>query len=146
MNAIAREFIESVRQHRIPGCARVSVAIWRGAAGECICPGPHSPDVEWTCHHWWECEFGRLEHSDPRPDRGQIGPLMLTTPHYLESLLKSGPCLWLNKGGRVDSASVHDGREFMHVQWRGQRWTWELFDAYFRDKPAFELLVGRWPD
>lgn len=125
----------------------MSLEIRRGTEGDCVCPHSH-PDGSWRCRHWWECDFGILEHTDPRPDRGEIGYLMVSTQDYFENLLQSST-VWPRKGWRRDSASVRGGRRFQHSEWNGQRWTWELFDAHFHDRGPTDkqqLLIGRWPD
>jgi hypothetical protein len=120
--------------------------IRRAIEGDCRCPGPFSPEDPPTCHHWWECEWGRIDYGDPRPDRGQIGHLMLTVDTYVDHLLIK-PVTWPHKGGRTDSASRDGDRMFVHSEWNGHSWTWELFPAKFADGRDFDgLLIGRWPD
>jgi hypothetical protein len=73
---------------------------------------------------------------------------MLITRLYVDLLAKDGPVLWAHKGYRTDSVTFADGRVFAHLDWQGQRWTWELFDAHWSDgcKSPIGLMVGRWPD
>ncbi|AFQ97469.1 hypothetical protein DOROTHY_79 [Mycobacterium phage Dorothy] len=126
----------------------MSLEIRRGTHGPCKCPGPYGPDEEIQCSHWWECDWGVIEHSDPRPDRGEVGHLMLATTGYVDLLLNNGPIPFLMKGGRVDSASVDGDRLFVHIEWGGKRWTWELFEAHICVGKGWphNLLIGRWPD
>lgn len=89
------------------------------------------------------CQWGVIEHSCPRPDRGQVGPLMLVTAEYLRELLDNGP----RERPRGTHSVTTDGRRvFAHHDYRGQRWTWELFPAYFTDNLGPPVCIGRWPD
>jgi hypothetical protein len=107
-----------------------------------------SVELRITDDHVVECDWGVIEHGDPRPDRGQIGHLMLTMRDYVDQLAKDGPCLWAHKGYRCDHAFFDGGRVFVRSTWRDQSWTWELFDAHWSDgcKWPIGLMVGRWPD
>lgn len=95
-----------------------------------------------------ECDWGVIEHSEPRPDRGEVGHLMIATSDYVSQLLREGPDDCHCHHGGANSATELDGRLFAHIDYEGQRWTWELFNAHWWDNapqtPA--LLVGRWPD
>lgn len=72
------------------------------------------------------CRWGVIEHSCPRPDRGQVGPLMIVTADYLRELIDNGPREW----PRGTHSVTTDGRRvFAHHDYRGQRWTWELSAA-----------------
>lgn len=105
------------------------------------------------------CDWGLIEHSDPRPERGEVGPLMLTTMGYFKDLIEKGPLL--RSGGALHSADIHqadDGeldentpvRMFAHIDYNGQHWAWELFLAHWWDGAGRvttdRILVGRWPD
>lgn len=100
----------------------------------------HIPDDD---GYFW-CEWGPLEHSCPRPDLGQVGPLMITTIGYLRELLDSGP-KEAPRGG-THSVTVDGRRVFAHHDYNWQRWTWELFPAYFTDNQGPPICIGRWPD
>lgn len=101
----------------------------------------HPPDDE---HPWYWCEWGPLDNGDPRPELGQVGPLMIITPRYLRKLINEGPQDAPWEG--VHSATVDGRRIFAHHDWNGQRWTWELHPAYFSDNEGPQIIVGRWPD
>lgn len=131
--------------------------------GECTCGIPHHIDEEPFPIHWHhiECDWGRIEHTDPNPSRGEIGPLMITDADYLRLLLGDGPrerlrkapgqpaAEWPSPGVWVTewhSATVDGDRLFVHVSYQDQRWTWELFEAHWWDRLPSEIMVGRWPD
>lgn len=90
------------------------------------------------------CRWGVIEHSCPRPDRGQVGPLMIVTPDYLRELIDNGPREWPHGG--THSVTTDGRRVFAHHDYHGQRWTWELFPAYFTDNLGPPICIGRWPD
>jgi hypothetical protein len=98
-----------------------------------------------------ECDWGVIEHGNPKPCLGKVGHLMLITPDYAKRLVEKGPhephCCGVN------SVTTDGGRTFVHLDdYRGQRWTWELFEAHWWDDNWFghnggpPILVGRWPD
>jgi hypothetical protein len=89
------------------------------------------------------CRWGVIEHSCPRPDRGQVGPLMIVTPDYLRELIDNGPREWPHG---THSVTTDGRRVFAHHDYHGQRWTWELFPAYFTDNLGPPICIGRWPD
>ena len=89
------------------------------------------------------CQWGVIEHSCPRPDRGQVGSLMIVTAEYLRELLDNGPREW----PRGTHSVTTDGRRvFARHDYNWQRWTWELFPAYFTDNQGPPICIGRWPD
>jgi hypothetical protein len=112
--------------------------------GVCCCGVPYPTDDPPPQHgHWVECDWGVIEHGQPRPDRNQVGHLMLATPDYVQSLLSSGPKL---HHGAIHEASIVNGRTFAHIGYGDKRWTWELFEAHFDDGKGPDILLGRWPD
>lgn len=90
------------------------------------------------------CEFGVIERSDPRPERGDVQHLMLTTRDYVDHLLAHGPTV--GGHGQVDSVRLVDGVLYADIEYNGQRWTWQLYEADWWDGKGPEILVGRWPD
>lgn len=98
----------------------------------------------------YECDWGVIEHSEPRPDLAQVGHLMVTTDDYLADLLTTpGAYRIPPKGPQIGlhSATENSGRLFAHHDYNGRRWTWELFPAHFADGKGPEgVYVGRWPD
>ncbi|MCA9843232.1 MAG: hypothetical protein KC491_01145 [Dehalococcoidia bacterium] len=88
------------------------------------------------------CKWGAVKHGNPRPDRGEIGHLMLIPARYLRELLK-GSREWPHG---THSVTVDGRRVFAHHDYHGQRWTWELFPAYFTDNLGPPICIGRWPD
>lgn len=75
---------------------------------------------DWIAH----CAFGVIEHSCPRPDLGEVGPLMLAAVTHVAKAIADGPLL--GPGGALHSVTVHDDRKFAHIESAGARWTWEL--------------------
>jgi hypothetical protein len=96
-----------------------------------------------------ECDWGVIEHGNPKPCHGEVGHLMLITPDYVKQLLTrpKWTCLCSFK-----TATTDGDRIFAHLDCEGQRWTWELFQAHWFDDNWFgnnggpPILVGRWPD
>lgn len=101
----------------------------------------HLPDDD---GHWW-CEWGPIEHSNPRPDLGEVGPLMIVLPSYIRELLENGPKP-APQGGGTHSVTVDGRRVFAHHDYNGYRWTWELHPAYISDNQGPPICIGRWPD
>ncbi len=143
--------------------------------GECTCGTVHSIDNWPPVHgHHIECDWGRIEHPDPRPDRGEVGHLILAMGWTVGANLAAGPVYHardVDDDGRVRwqeyTATEQDGRIFLHTAWpvysHGdgtpsedgseepptgcQRFTWELFLAHFADgKGPEDIWIGRWPD
>jgi hypothetical protein len=70
---------------------------------------------------------------------------MLAVGWWVGSLLVKGPT-HDHRYGEVSVTEV-DGRLFAHIDYEGQRWTWELFEAHFSDgEGPLDLFIGRWPD
>lgn len=108
----------------------VSVGIWKNAGKNC------------------ESDWGVIEHTRARVERGEVGSLILVSAEGYQELCVSGP---IPEGESIASASSDDdGRLFYHQDYEGRRWTWELFDCHWTDigpervLPA--LYIGRWPD
>jgi hypothetical protein len=122
----------------------MSIEIRRGTEGHCECPGPHPADYQWRCRHWWECDWGRIDNSEADPKLG-LRHLMLVTGDYVQQLLNEGPRE--HPRGGIHSATVDGERIFAHLDYDGQRTTWELFEAHFEGgKGPADLMLGRWPD
>ena len=143
--------------------------------GECTCGKVYPTGNPPPGHdHHVECDWGRIEHTDPRPDRGEVGHLLLAMGWSVGATLNGGPAYRgrdIDPDGRVRwqeySATTQDGRLFIHTAYpiysHGdgmpsedggelpptgfRRWTWELFPAHFADGKGPEgIYVGRWPD
>lgn len=102
----------------------------------------------WTCLHYMECDWGRIENSEADPRDG-LKHLMLITGHCVERMLTSGPELSTCSPDHVCSCTRTDGRTYVHLDRNGggDRTTWELFPCHFWDgKGPDDLLIGRWPD
>lgn len=90
-----------------------------------------------------ECDWGTFEHSQPRPERGQVAHLLLVTPEMVARLLEHGP---RDFHGATHTATTDDDRTFLHVEYQGQRWTWEVFEAHWWDHRDPPIMVGKWLD
>lgn len=124
----------------------MSIEISVRVTGECTCGTPQSPeDQPSTCVHEWVCKWGVIEHGEPRPDRNQVGHLMLTNHDYVGELLHNGP-LNSRHHGVFNSVTEESGQLFAHVEYEGKRWTWELHDAHWADVPYEGLMIGVWPE
>lgn len=152
-----------------------SVELRIATEGECTCGVMHHTNHPPPGHaHHVECDWGSIDYSDPRPDRGEVGHLVLAMGWVIGSNLNGGPTYVardIDSDGRVRyqeySATEHGGRLFLHTAWpiysHGdglptedgseipptgyQRWIWELFPAHFADgKGPERIYVGRWPD
>jgi hypothetical protein len=88
------------------------------------------------------CDWGNFPHSNPRPDRREVGELMIATREYVEQL-KAGSLMY---HGAVHSVKEKNGRMFARIDWYRKHWTWELHEARWWDGAGPEVLVGRWPD
>lgn len=122
--------------------------------GEC----DHGPKYWWEprseCAHHVECDWGRIEHPQARPDRGEVGPLMLVSRDYFGKLFKKGQLRRIGGFHSVDAVPAEEPvtdetelRLFFYVDHDGRRWTWELFEAHWADgNPRPRVYVGRWPD
>lgn len=76
-----------------------------------------------------ECDWGVLKDAGAaHPERG-FEPLILIDGNRLRRLLSDGP-LERNWGG-VSSASRDGDKTFLHIDFDGQRATWELFPCHF---------------
>jgi len=134
----------------------MSVELRITVEGECTCGTPYAPGEEPPPHwHHLECDWGRIDHPMPRPDRGEIGHLMLITRSYFGELFKHGPRL---RQGRIESVDAvpdaPDGeitddtplRLYAYIDTPEGRWTWELFDAHWANGKGPDVYIGRWPD
>lgn len=91
-----------------------------------------------------QSEWGPLRNAEADPRRG-LEPLMLVENNYIQQLLASGP--QPGPWGGTHSASSDGQRIFAHMDYLGQRTTWELFPAHFDDGLGpDDMLIGRWPD
>lgn len=91
------------------------------------------------------CDYGAFEFGDPRPDRDEVGPLMLVTADYLKELMEDRRPQAAS-GGALHQVVADGDRLFAHVHYFGKHWVWELFEAHFQDGEGPEIYVGRWPD
>lgn len=113
--------------------------------GECDC-GPLADHWNTVGHqHGIECDWGTIEHPNPRPDRDEVGPLMLITRSYVDMLLSDGPVLasW----GSLYSAQHVDGQTFLNITHDRHWMIWALHPAHWANQPDWPApYVGRWPD
>src|SRR5690349_14569819 len=128
----------------------MSVELRITTEGDCTCGKPYPTDNPPPEHgHHVECDWGRIDYPEPRPDRNEVGHLMLTSAEYVAELIAYGP--QMRRSGRIHSATRdHDGqRAFARSEdAQGRSWTWELFDAHWWDGKdnGVRWLIGRWPD
>jgi hypothetical protein len=123
----------------------MSVELRWAVQGHCECGIPHDIGYQSECIHDLECDWGVIEHSDPRPDRGHVGHLVLVPGWWAGSILRTGPHYDPKYG--TTTVTTQDDRLFIHMDWEGKRWTWELFEAHFSDgKGPDNMLIGMWPD
>ena len=91
------------------------------------------------------CDWGPFPYGDPRPERNQVGELILCTVDYAELLLREGPLpappcpLVTHNVTRAGDAMA------AHVDHQGRPWTWILHPAHWWDDDGPPILVGRWP-
>lgn len=129
-------------------------------APNCICSVAacgHTTKIDPRCSHQLETDWGVVDNGEADPRRG-LQPLMLATWGYVGKLLSDGPLD--GPHGDLHSVSttldgyVADGdaeiRVFAHVDYDGERTTWELHDAHFAEgastPEADDLIIGKWPD
>lgn len=92
----------------------------------------------------FECDWGELNNTEADPKRG-LQPLMLVIGGYLQKLIAEGP--QPGPRGGYHSVTTDGDRIFAHLDYSGERTTWELFPAHFEDgKGPDDLFIGRWPD
>jgi hypothetical protein len=101
-----------------------------------------------------ECDWGVIEKA--RPHLGQVAPLVLVWAAGVHDLIKNGdnrldaPAVASVTLVTDDDPPTEDSpiRMFYHLDYAGQRWTWELFDMHWTDAPekTSKLYIGRWPD
>lgn len=94
-----------------------------------------------------ECDWGVIEHTDPRPAEGKVGHLMLAPGWMIGGLLNAGQPVPDPRYGMI-SATASGRRLFAHIDdHAGKHWTWELFAADWEDGEGPDgMLIGRWPD
>ena len=125
----------------------MSVELRITTEGVCTCGTPYPTDDPFPPHdHRVVCDWGIVEHPEPRPDRNEVGHLMLTSTKYVRELLTNGP--QERRTRRIDSAFRDGDRFFCRSAYQGSSWTWELFDAHWWDGKGngLDWLIGRWPD
>lgn len=126
----------------------MSIEIRWVVEGECHCGTVRPIGAPITCTHRLVTEWGEIEYTEPRPDRGQVGHQLLAMPAWFTELQHGGPALV--RHGRRYSATLDGNRRFLHLGYGHQRWTWEMFDARIAarlaDGRAMSVLLGRWPD
>lgn len=95
-----------------------------------------------------ECDWGVIEYARARPP-DEVGHLILVSKQGFCDLLRHGPNS-LGVPGTMSRATFtgfgETLRRFFHLDYNGQRWTWELFDAHWADGCSFQVYIGRWPD
>lgn len=103
----------------------MTVGIWRNAAHQC------------------ESDWGVIEHTRARPERGEVGHLILVSVTGYHQLIH-GP---MPEGASMATRSFSGDRAFYCLDYDGQRWTWELFETHWVDEPgSHPVFIGRWPD
>ena len=113
-------------------------------------------------------QWGVIEYPDPRPDRGEVGHLILATTaslrgddYYARDCTDEGRTRWQyysgpkQQDGRLflstaypvySSNNIYDDNGWIFTD-ETQSWTWELFPAHFSDGGGpHDVYVGRWPD
>lgn len=114
-------------------------------------------------------QWGVIDYPDPRPDRGEVGPLIIAVAaslheeeeYYARGCTPEGRTRWQyysgvrKQSGRLflstaypiySSINIHDDSGWIFSK-ETQSWTWELFPAHFADgEGPYGVYVGRWPD
>jgi hypothetical protein len=90
-----------------------------------------------------DSDLGVIEHSRPRPHLGEVGELMLIPNESVDNLLTNGANML--DAPSTASASVDGDQTLFHLDWNGQRWTWELQDAHWTDIEGgyVPLMIGK---
>lgn len=103
-----------------------------------------SIEIRWPVGPNDDCltPWGPIQYTAPRPDRDEVGHLMLAMPRTIQRHLASGP-EWHH--GALHSITRASDRLFAHIDYQGHRWTWELHEAHFADNGQ-QIYIGRWPD
>ena len=88
--------------------------------------------------HNLDSDLGVIEHSCPRPDRGEIGRLMLIAKEWVDNENRTPLDPW--------SALLtnEDGRTLYRIEYGGQSWEWELFAAHWTDIDGPCPYIGVW--
>lgn len=128
-----------------------------------------SVEIRWPVGEEGRCftVLGEVEHPEPRPDRGEVGHLMLAAADWVAQLITDGPQLM--RWGGVFSASTDARGTFVRLDyepfklglhaWCGVpvpepeslagSWTWQMHDAHWsndRGVGCRPLMIGCWPD
>lgn len=90
-----------------------------------------------------ECDWGELNNTEANPHRG-LQPLMIVVGDYVQKLIDEGP--QFGPYGGYHSVTTDGQRLFAHLDYSGQRTTWELFEAHLEDEQGPPIFIGRWPD
>lgn len=152
--------------------AGVSIELRIVIEGQCDHGAKYPWESRTQCQHHVECDWGRIEHPDPRPDLDRVGHLILITPKMVELDLDAPQyqSREIDPDGRVRwqeySATRQGGRLFIRTAYpiyshgegipsdgggetapiTVQHWTWELLEAHWQDGKGPEIYLGRWPD
>jgi hypothetical protein len=66
---------------------------------------------------------------------------MLVTHRYINHLAAGGLT------AANTALDIREDRMFLHLDYSGNRWTWELHEAHWWDHlPEQRVFIGRWPD
>lgn len=102
--------------------------------------------------------WGELEYPCPRPDRDEVGHLLLTDMSYAMKLLVNGPKRGPGGGIHMHSVTSDKGILYAHIDFQAdvdsprRSWVWRLYPAalFFCDgsqwNPPGGAALGRWPD
>jgi hypothetical protein len=101
-----------------------------------------SVEIRFNADNNLECNWGVIEHGNPKPALGMVGHLILITPDYVRKLAAAPQ----NYRGHIATLTSHGQRTFVHLEYGDRTWTWELFPAYFADRKGPDMMIGRWPD
>jgi len=105
-----------------------------------------SVEIRWPVGADGRCmtDLGEIAHPNPRPDRAEVGALMLATSSYIAELKAGGPQSTTH--GALHWVTSQGARDFAHIDYMGRHWVWELIPAHFSDRSGPQVLIGRWPD
>lgn len=96
-----------------------------------------------------ESTWGVIEYPRARPACGEVGHLILVSAIGYEELAIKGPSLECGAMASAAFSADEPPRMFYHLDFDGQRWTWELFLTYWADwitGVPVQVYIGRWPD
>lgn len=136
----------------MPTAVAESIELRVVVRGECLCGTPYPiGDRPGDCRHDVVSTWGEIEYPAARPDRGEVGHLILAPRGWVDSMARGGYGVSNACAGSTWAASTKRDkgsptRRFLHLAYDGRGWTWEMFRAHWDDNRGPDLYIGRWPD